>query len=212
MAGEALLSVEEIKRHNSPDDCWIVVDGKVWDITDFAPEHPGGGEIIWKHAGYDATTTYSTYHSPSLLPNNLDRSKLKGQVDTRTITPDWAKPPPSTTTELKLHEKPPLDTVICAQDFEEIAQRTASKKTWAFYSSASTDCVTRDANRSFFSRIWFRPRLLRAVGNISTKSTILGHDTGLPIFVSPAAMAKMMHPSGEKGIARGCLDERVPQC
>ena len=44
MAGEALLSVEEIKRHNSPDDCWIVVDGKVWDITDFAPEHPGGGE------------------------------------------------------------------------------------------------------------------------------------------------------------------------
>ncbi|KAI6915270.1 hypothetical protein D0869_02751 [Hortaea werneckii] len=212
MAGEALLSVEEIKRHNSPDDCWIVVDGKVWDITDFAPEHPGGGEIIWKHAGYDATTTYSTYHSPSLLPNNLDPSKLKGQVDTRTITPDWAKPPPSTTTELKLHEKPPLDTVICAQDFEDIAQRTASKKTWAFYSSASTDCVTRDANRSFFSRIWFRPRLLRAVGNISTKSSILGHDAGLPIFVSPAAMAKMMHPSGEKGIARGCLDERVPQC
>ena len=47
MAGEALLSVEEIKTHNSPDDCWIVVDGKVWDITDFAPEHPGGGESKW---------------------------------------------------------------------------------------------------------------------------------------------------------------------
>lgn len=47
MAGEALLSVEEIKKHNSPDDCWIVVDGKVWDITDFAPEHPGGGESKW---------------------------------------------------------------------------------------------------------------------------------------------------------------------
>ncbi|KAI7082857.1 hypothetical protein KC356_g8029 [Hortaea werneckii] len=149
MAGEALLSMEEIKRHDSPDDCWIVVDGKVWDTTDFAAsEHPGGGEI-----------------------------------DTRTITPDWAKPPPSTTTKLKLHGKPPLDTVICAQDFEEIAQRTASKKTWAFYSSASTDY-----------------------------STILGHDTGLPIFASPAAMAKMMHSSGEKSIARGYLDERVRQC
>lgn len=44
MAEEALISVEEISKHNSIEDCWIVVDGKVWDITDFAPDHPGGGE------------------------------------------------------------------------------------------------------------------------------------------------------------------------
>ena len=44
MSEPSLLSVEEISKHNSQDDCWVVVDGKVWDITDFAPEHPGGGE------------------------------------------------------------------------------------------------------------------------------------------------------------------------
>lgn len=44
MGEETLLSVEEISKHSSPEDCWIVVDGKVWDITEFAPEHPGGGE------------------------------------------------------------------------------------------------------------------------------------------------------------------------
>ena len=44
MAEEKLFSVEEISKHNSIGDCWIVVDGKVWDITEFAPEHPGGGE------------------------------------------------------------------------------------------------------------------------------------------------------------------------
>ena len=32
------------------------------------------------------------------------------------------------------------------------------------------------------------------------------------MFVSPAAMAKMMHPDGEVGIARGCVANRVPQC
>lgn len=42
MSEETLLSVEEISKHNNPDDCWIVVDGKVWDMTEFAPEHPGG--------------------------------------------------------------------------------------------------------------------------------------------------------------------------
>ena len=212
MPGDNLISVEEIKKHNSPDDCWIVVDNKVWDITDFAPDHPGGGEIIWKHAGRDASTTYSSIHSPSLLPNNLDPSKLKGTLDKRSITDEWQKEPPGTTPELKLNEKPPLDTIICAQDFEDVAERTATKKTWAFYSSASTDCITRDANRSFFGKIWFRPRLLRSVGSISTKSAMLGHDVGLPIFVSPAAMAKMIHPLGEKGIAQGCIDLRVPQC
>jgi L-lactate dehydrogenase (cytochrome) len=36
------ISVKEISRHNSVDDLWIVVDGFVYDLTEFAPEHPGG--------------------------------------------------------------------------------------------------------------------------------------------------------------------------
>jgi L-lactate dehydrogenase (cytochrome) len=44
MAEGNLISVEEISKHKTPEDCWIVVDGKVWDMTEFAPEHPGGGE------------------------------------------------------------------------------------------------------------------------------------------------------------------------
>jgi len=42
MGNERQISVEEISKHNTPEDCWIVVDGKVWDLTEFAPEHPGG--------------------------------------------------------------------------------------------------------------------------------------------------------------------------
>lgn len=36
------VSIEEILKHSSKDDCWIVVDDVVWDITNFAPSHPGG--------------------------------------------------------------------------------------------------------------------------------------------------------------------------
>lgn len=46
MADNKLISVEEISKHATPDDCWIVVDGKVWDLSEFAPEHPGGGESM----------------------------------------------------------------------------------------------------------------------------------------------------------------------
>ena len=34
----------------------------------------------------------------------------------------------------------------------------------------------------------------------------------LPLFVSPAAMARMVHPSGERGIAAACAGKGIVQC
>lgn len=42
MTAEKLVSVTEIGKHNTPSDCWLVVDGQVWDFTEFHQEHPGG--------------------------------------------------------------------------------------------------------------------------------------------------------------------------
>lgn len=42
MAEQKLLSAQQISEHKTPEDCWIVVDKKVWDVTDFLDEHPGG--------------------------------------------------------------------------------------------------------------------------------------------------------------------------
>lgn len=36
---------EEVEQHNTTDDCWIVIKGNVYDVTDFAPVHPGGRAI-----------------------------------------------------------------------------------------------------------------------------------------------------------------------
>lgn len=46
MTAPKFVSVEEISKHNTPEDCWIVVDGNVWDLTEFAPEHPGAPESM----------------------------------------------------------------------------------------------------------------------------------------------------------------------
>jgi len=42
MASNSKISVAELDKHAKPDDCWIVVNGKVYDLTTFAPNHPGG--------------------------------------------------------------------------------------------------------------------------------------------------------------------------
>ena len=87
-------------------------------------------------------------------------------------------------------------------DFEEVASRTASAKTFAFYSTAATDCWTRDMNQSMYKRIWFRPRVMRDVTHVDTKSSILGIPVNLPLFICPTGLAKMIHPDGEKALAR----------
>ncbi len=50
------------------------------------------------------------------------------------------------------------------------------------------------------------------VKDVDTSTSMLGVKMAVPIFCSPAAMAKMVHPDGEKGIAKGCRKMGIPQC
>ena len=212
MASSNAISVEEVSKHNAAEDCWLVIDNEIWDLTEFATEHPGGSAIIFKYAGRDATQPYNEIHSSSTLKDNLDPSKHVGTLDTATITPEWTRPPPQATKELQRHEKPDLNSIISAFDFETVASQTATPKTWAFYSSAATDLVTRDFNRNIFNRIFFRPRTMRDVSQIDTTTTILGQKVSSPFMVAPAAMAKLIHPDGETAIAAGCAEKGIIQC
>ncbi len=40
-----------VAKHNTRDDCWIVIATRVYDVTDFLSKHPGGAGIIVKYAG-----------------------------------------------------------------------------------------------------------------------------------------------------------------
>ena len=61
------LSGAEVANHNNKDDCWVIVHGKAYDVTEFMPEHPGGPKIILKYAGKDATEEYEVRsHTPSI--------------------------------------------------------------------------------------------------------------------------------------------------
>ncbi len=48
------LTMAEVARHDRPDDCWMVVDGQVYDATPFVPAHPGGEKIL-RGCGKDAS-------------------------------------------------------------------------------------------------------------------------------------------------------------
>lgn len=38
----AVITFDELKAHNRSTDCWILVHDRVYDVSDFLEEHPGG--------------------------------------------------------------------------------------------------------------------------------------------------------------------------
>ncbi|CAA0832039.1 Cytochrome B5-like protein [Striga hermonthica] len=44
----------EVSLHNRRTDCWIIIKNKVYDVTPYVEEHPGGDAIL-AHAGDDST-------------------------------------------------------------------------------------------------------------------------------------------------------------
>lgn len=61
------FSLEEIATHNHKGSCWIIVEGKVYDVTDYIDEHPGGDAIL-NNAGRDSTVGFKgPQHPPSVV-------------------------------------------------------------------------------------------------------------------------------------------------
>ncbi|XP_022225362.2 cytochrome b5 [Drosophila obscura] len=62
------ITLEEVAQHDSFDDCWIVIYDRVYDVTLFLRDHPGGDDVIMDHAGRDATIAFhGTGHSRAAI-------------------------------------------------------------------------------------------------------------------------------------------------
>lgn len=57
----------ELQQHGKPDDCWIAIHGFVYDLTDFAEEHPAGAQSIHELAGKDGTEAFAAVHNDRML-------------------------------------------------------------------------------------------------------------------------------------------------
>jgi cytochrome b involved in lipid metabolism len=49
----ATIRREDVARHIRREDCWFIIRGKVYDLTSWLREHPGGAAVLLQHAGQD---------------------------------------------------------------------------------------------------------------------------------------------------------------
>merc|ERR1719188_1823493 len=80
-----MLSMEEVAKHNTKEDCWVVLYGKAYDLTKFARVHPGGAKLIHDAAGKDATAQFDPIHPKDIMDKLLKPSLTMGEVDVSTI-------------------------------------------------------------------------------------------------------------------------------
>lgn len=46
-----VYSKEEVAKHTEPEDLWMVISGRVYNLTPFLEEHPGGDGVLMDNAG-----------------------------------------------------------------------------------------------------------------------------------------------------------------
>lgn len=199
---DALLTIFSliVAKHNTAESCWVILYGNVYDVTDFIPSHPGGAKIILSLAGKDATEEYDPVHPPGTLEENLKPEAKLGRVTPESLIQAQV---PTVLESGQDNDVPPiLESLLNLDEIEEEATKRISKKAWAYYFSASDDMVTKSSNNHIYRDILLRPRVFTDCTVCDLSTTLLGHKVGVPLYVSPAAMARLAHPDGEHGIAK----------
>jgi cytochrome b involved in lipid metabolism len=64
-------SSEEVTKHNNKMDCWTVINGKVYDLTFWIDQHPGGQSPIAALCGNDGSAMFNMQHNVQEGPNSM---------------------------------------------------------------------------------------------------------------------------------------------
>ena len=61
-AATSAIALADLADHGTPVDCWVAIDGVVYDLTTFIDQHPGGSERIIALCGTDGTAAFTGQH------------------------------------------------------------------------------------------------------------------------------------------------------
>lgn len=137
-----------------------------------------------------------------MLEENLQASDKLGTINPDTLPKE--EKTPLETGEAQQDGPVDLESLLNIDEIEEVATKKIPHKAWAYYFSASDDLQSKSFNNKVYRSILLRPRVFVDCTRCDTSTTFLGHNVRIPIYVSPAAMARLAHPDGEWGIAQAC--------
>eukprot|EP01084_Bolivina_argentea_P130729 230786_1 len=92
------FTVEEVAKHNTEEDLWVILYNRVYDMTEFQIDHPGGPDVLQDIAGQDASEEFEnilhTRKARKMAKSHLI-GKIKGKEVGDLFPADIAGPPSS---------------------------------------------------------------------------------------------------------------------
>ncbi|VVB03529.1 unnamed protein product [Arabis nemorensis] len=91
-----LISFHDVAKHKCKNDCWILIHGKVYDVSTFIEDHPGGVEVLLAVTGKDASIDYDDVGHSEGAKETMKKYCI-GDVDMSTVPvtekyiPPWEK-------------------------------------------------------------------------------------------------------------------------
>ncbi|MEL0291023.1 MAG: cytochrome b5 domain-containing protein [Aquiluna sp.] len=75
-------TLAEVSERDSAAECWVAIDGGVYDLTEWIRSHPGGSGAILNLCGKDGTTSFTSQHGGQARPSStLDGYYLAPLID-----------------------------------------------------------------------------------------------------------------------------------
>lgn len=76
----ATYTKADVAKHNNREDLWIIISGKIYDVTGWLPDHPGGTRPLLQNGGKDATAMFNLMHKAGTLEQWAQRAPCVGTV------------------------------------------------------------------------------------------------------------------------------------
>ncbi|XP_046501397.1 2-Hydroxyacid oxidase 2 isoform X10 [Equus quagga] len=99
-------------------------------------------------------------------------------------------------------QKTPEMPFVCLTDFQAQARERLSKTTWDYIEGGAGEGFTKEDNIAAFKKIRLRPRYLKDVSEVDTRTIIQGEKISAPICISPTGFHCLAWPDGEMSTAR----------
>lgn len=73
-------SLADVSSHKDATSCWTAIDSKVYDLTEWINQHPGGSEKILQICGIDGSSAFNNQHGGESRPANELESYYIGDL------------------------------------------------------------------------------------------------------------------------------------
>jgi hypothetical protein len=81
-SNSSALTMDQVKKNNTASSCWSVINGNVYNLTNWISSHPGGSGAITRLCGTDGTKVFSNQHRGDTQAESRLSGFLLGKLTT----------------------------------------------------------------------------------------------------------------------------------